>query len=83
MDIRAFWGREIGGLKTTFIMNIYNLFNRKNERLVYSDTGRANYTLPITSSPPLYAVNTREEYIIRPDFYASPRSFKIGVRLTF
>ena len=83
MDIRAFWGREIGGLKTTFIMNIYNLFNRKNERLVYSDTGRANYTFPITSSPPTYAVNTREEYIIRPDFYASPRSFKIGVRLTF
>jgi len=83
VDIRAFYGREIGGLKTSFILNIYNLFDRKNERLVYTDTGRADYTLNIIDSAPLYAVNTADEYIIRPDFYTSPRSYKLGVRVTF
>lgn len=73
------------GMKYTFFIRAYNVFDRLNERDVFSDTGRAGYTLA-----PLYVgglrprgINTLEEYFIRPDFYSEPRRVQLGLELGF
>ena len=61
-------------------INIYNLFDTQNELTVYNDTGRSTYTLLPTYTPQISGpgFNTLDEYLVRPDFYSSPRQVKIG-----
>ena len=71
--------------KLSVQINIYNLFDRRNEEIVYNDTGRSTYSLLPTytaqfSGP---ALNTLEEYLLRPNYYSSPRQIKIGLNLSF
>jgi len=72
--------QEIG-----FFLRVYNLFDRLNERHVYSDTGRATY-----STEPLYfggvrprGLNTLQDYYIRPNFYSEPRLVQLGLEVGF
>jgi outer membrane receptor for ferrienterochelin and colicin len=74
-----------GGLEYSFFTRIYNLLDRLNEKNVFTDTGRAGYTLA-----PLYVgglrprgLNTLDQYFIRPDFYSEPRRVQIGLELRF
>ena len=83
LDMRMFKAIEIAGLKATLFLNVYNLFDRRNERNVYPDTGRANYTLISTYTQQDQGLNTLDEYLQRPDFYTPPRSFKLGFRIAF
>ena len=67
-------------------MNVYNLFDFRNELTVFSDTGRSTYSLvptytPQYSSPTAY--NSLDQYLIRPDYYSSPRQIKIGLSVSF
>ena len=61
-------------------INIYNFFDTQNELTVYNDTGRSTYTLLPTYTPQISGpgFNTLDEYLVRPDFYSSPRQVKIG-----
>ena len=65
-------------------INIYNLFDVRNEETVYNDTGRSTYSLLPTytaqySGP---ALNTLEEYLVRPHYYSAPRQIKIGLSVS-
>jgi outer membrane receptor protein involved in Fe transport len=63
----------------SFFLKIYNLFDTANEMDVFSDTGRAGYSLELTrSQEPPKGVNTLQEYYSRPDFYSAPRQIVIG-----
>lgn len=65
-------------------LKIYNVFDTRNEPVVFTDTGRAGTTLELTraqSAP--RGVNTLEEYFTRPDFYSSPRQVNIGFNFSF
>ncbi|RMF58291.1 MAG: TonB-dependent receptor [Calditrichaeota bacterium] len=62
--------------KWTLFAKIYNLLDRRNEQNVYSDTGRATYT--ITSG-----AFADPEYIVRPDFYTQPRRVQLGFSWEF
>lgn len=63
---------------------IYNLFDTANEIEVFTDTGRAGYTLELTRAQEApRGVNTLEEYFTRPDFYSSPRQIIIGASISF
>ena len=69
----------------SLFLKIYNLLDRLNERDVFSDTGRADY-----STEPLYfgagrprGLNTLEDYYIRPNFYSAPRRIQIGLEVGF
>ena len=66
-------------------INIYNLFDIRNELTVYNDTGRSTYTLLPTYTPQIRGpgFNTLDEYLVRPDFYSSPRQIKVGFSLRF
>ena len=65
-------------------LKVFNLFDTDNELEVFSDTGRAGYTLELTraqESP--RGVNTLEEFFTRPDFYSAPRQIVLGASLEF
>ncbi len=82
VDLRAakdfiFWKRRFN-----VFLKIYNLFDRKNELDVYSDTGRAGYSLVSHYIGERNAhVNTLEEWLKRPDFYSEPRKIFLGLEI--
>ena len=65
-------------------INVYNLFDIRNELTVYNDTGRSSYTLLSTYTPQISGpgFNTLDQYLTRPDFYSSPRQVKIGFSIS-
>jgi outer membrane receptor protein involved in Fe transport len=72
---------------STYAMNIfvkvYNLFDTKNELDVFSDTGRAGYSLEANYAGQPRGINTIQEYFTRPDFYSAPRQVIVGVGFSF
>ncbi len=84
-DIYAFKNFKLGRLRYSVYARILNVFDRLNELEVFTDTGRANYTLA-----PIYVgglrprgLNTLEDYYIRPDFYSPPRQVQVGMSVEF
>lgn len=82
IDLRAYYNFKLSDLKLSMFLNIYNLTDRMNELDVYTDTGRASYSL-IPSPGVIRGVNTLEEYLIRPNYYSAPRYFTVGVSVGF
>jgi len=65
-------------------LKVFNLFDTANELEVFSDTGRAGYTLELTRAQQQpRGVNTLEEFFTRPDFYSAPRQIVLGASLEF
>ncbi|MGE5401098.1 MAG: TonB-dependent receptor [Ignavibacteriales bacterium] len=65
-------------------LKIYNLFDSANELNVFSDTGRAGYTLDLTrAQAEPRGVNTIQQYFTRPDFYSAPRQVILGATINF
>ena len=82
-DLRAHKVFKIGGLEYSIFLKVYNLFDLKNEIKIYSDTGRAGYTLAYRYAGMVRGVNTLEEYFNRPDYYSEPRRVILGMSLGF
>ena len=85
VDLYTYKNIRLNNLRFTLFMRVYNLFDRMNEINVFSDTGRAGYSLA-----PLYVgglrprgLNTLDEYYMRPDFYSAPREINIGFSIDF
>ncbi len=83
VDFRAHYDLRFHRLRTSFFFFIYNLFDRKNELLVYTDTGRATYTLVPQYTGNTLFPNTLQEYLNRPDYFSAPREIKMGVAVYF
>jgi len=83
VDLRAHYDFEIKGLRTSLFLLIYNLLDRKNELLVYTDTGRATYTLVPQYTGDTRFPNTLKDYLTRPDYFSAPREVKTGVVIYF
>ena len=65
-------------------LKVFNLFDNANELEVFTDTGRAGYTLELTrSTQQPRGVNTTKEYFTRPDFYSAPRQIVLGASVEF
>ncbi|MDW7679807.1 MAG: TonB-dependent receptor [bacterium] len=79
LDLRLFKRVKIWNMNYVFFVKVYNLMDRKNEINVYSDTGRAGYSLisKYVGERRAY-VNTLDEWLKRPDFYSEPRKVFIG-----
>ena len=91
VDMRIHKTFRIGSLHYVVYAKVYNLFDQRNEKYIYTDTGRAGYTYINRSSQepqiePHYGeagVKTWEEYYHRPHYYTAPRSVKIGLSIDF
>ncbi|MEJ2635408.1 MAG: TonB-dependent receptor [Calditrichia bacterium] len=61
-------------------LKVYNVFDRKNEMDVYTDTGRAGYSLVSQFlGDRVGHINTLNEWLQRPDFYSEPRRIFVGI----
>ncbi len=69
-----------GGLEPGLFLRVYNLFDTANVQNVYTDTGLPTPNLRYYSGAAL-GLNTRDEFLQRPDFYAAPRLVQFGVSL--
>lgn len=75
---------KLMGLNLSVFAKIYNLFDTANEDNVFTDTGRAGYTLQLTQPQAApRGVNTLAQFYTRPDFYSSPRQIIIGAQIDF
>ncbi len=80
-DIKAHKDLKFVNAKYSVFIKVFNILDRKNELLVYSDTGRAGHTIrPRTS---VKGVNTLNDFRNRPDFYSEPRRIILGASVGF
>ena len=83
-DLRAHVSLKTVGFRYSVFLKIYNLLDRKNEVNVYSDTGRAGYTLAVARHVgTIRGINTVEEWFNRPNFYSEPRRVIVGFSMGF
>lgn len=69
----------------TLFMNVYNVFDFRDETSVYSDTGSASYTTSPGSDEPYNEnrIGTVEAWVTRPDWYTTPRQVQAGIQIGF
>ncbi|MCF7886777.1 MAG: TonB-dependent receptor, partial [Candidatus Marinimicrobia bacterium] len=87
-DFRMYKYFNIGNSSFKLIFKVYNLFDRKNERYVFNDTGRAGSSLVPTyagqsikehsDNPAIHSLN---DWLYRPTYYSNPR--QILLRLVY
>ena len=70
-------------LRFSLFCNIYNLLDRRNEKYVYSDTGKADYSLLQLRTEDQPGPNTVDEYFTRPYYFTAPRSIRAGIAVSF
>ena len=73
------------GFNLSVFAKIYNLFDTPNEVNVFTDTGRAGYTLQLIQQQSTIprGVNTLAQFYTRPDYYSSPRQVIVGAQIDF
>jgi outer membrane receptor for ferrienterochelin and colicin len=64
--------------KLTLFLKVYNLFDTRNEINVYTDTGRAGYSLISQYTPEQQGANTLTEFLTNPTYYSEPRRIILG-----
>ncbi|MEA3431107.1 MAG: TonB-dependent receptor [candidate division WOR-3 bacterium] len=70
---------KIGKAIASFTIRILNIFDTKNEEGVFTDTGRATYTL----EERIAGADADPNWFVRPDFYSEPRQIQMGASLRF
>jgi len=86
VDLNMHRDVEFAGLHWTVFAKIYNALNIQNERRVFSDTGRATYSLIPTYTPDngnIYGRHSLADWLTRPNYFSSPRQFRIGFSTSF
>jgi hypothetical protein len=89
LDARLFKNIQIGSVRVQLFAKAFNLLDRKNERFVFSDTGRADRTLnignvhaPWEPGYGLPGIHDLDEWNARPHYFSPPREVRIGASLT-
>ncbi|MFQ5706491.1 MAG: TonB-dependent receptor [bacterium] len=83
VDLYASKNFKLMGLNYSLFLRVFNLTDRRNELQVYTDTGRAGFTVDIFSSGEPRGINSLNEFIVRPDFYSAPRRVETGLSVSF
>jgi outer membrane receptor protein involved in Fe transport len=82
-DIRARKNFKVGAFIFSPFFKIYNLFDARNVKRVFTSTGRADFTSDILYAGRVQGVNTLEAWFNRPDFFVEPRRIQLGVDIAF
>jgi hypothetical protein len=74
------------GLRLGIFMNVYNLFDIRDNLNVYSDTGSADYTTQVNAATQPYdskRVGTVSDWMRQPSWYTGPRQIQAGLSVGF
>ncbi|MCG3121369.1 MAG: Vitamin B12 transporter BtuB [bacterium] len=83
-DLRLSKTLRLAGMEMVLLGNVYNLFDRRNEINVYTDTGRATNSTTYTEvRTATINNNTAEEYLRQPDRFSEPREVQLGLKVSF
>jgi len=83
-DLRLSKEFRFGRYRFEIFTNIYNIFDRRNVNHVFTDTGRADYTLEgINQQHRVVAISDVDEYFAQPGMFAPPRQIQWGITLGF
>jgi outer membrane receptor protein involved in Fe transport len=75
---------QLYGYQCSLFLKVYNVFDTPGEIDIFSDTGRAGYTLELTRAQQApRGANTVQDFFMRPDFYLAPRQIVVGTTLSF
>ena len=77
---------KLSGVHMNIFLNIYNLFDSRDETFVYTDTGTAEYTTTVRIEEIPYEsgrVGSLDSYVMRPEWYTAPRQIQVGFSLGF
>jgi outer membrane receptor protein involved in Fe transport len=80
-DLKVHKTLSIARQTVRVFLKVYNIFDRRNEEDVYSDTGRAGYTLVESRLDENYL--NKDNFYSRPDFYSEPRQIRMGLSYRF
>ncbi len=73
-DVRAFKSLRLGSMKTTFFVDITNLFNKRNILNVFNNSGKPDFS----TNP-----NTSPENMHRPHYFGPMRRVTVGLEVGF
>ncbi len=82
VDLYATKYLHVFGYPLNIFAKVYNIFDTRNELDVFTDTGRAGYSLEANYTGAPRGINTIEEYYVRPEFYSAPRQIVVGLGLS-
>ncbi len=92
LDLRVFKNLRASKIDFVLFLKVFNVFDKRNERFVFDDTGRSGYTFVNRTLEETEAfkrhygepgVHTWSEYQVRPSYYSAPRSAQVGVSVEF
>ncbi len=83
VDVYATKYLDVFGYPLNVFAKVYNVFDTRNELDVFSDTGRAGYSVEANYSGAPRGVNTIEEFYVRPEYYSAPRQIVVGMGVSF
>ncbi|MBN2009630.1 TonB-dependent receptor [candidate division KSB1 bacterium] len=88
LDLRISKPVRLFGIRTTFMLNVFNLLDTRNARQVYADTGRPDFTIDgrnfIDRQRGLdIEISDVGEYYNRPTYYYPPRLIQVGLGVGF
>jgi hypothetical protein len=83
VDLRIGKRFNLNKFTTELYLNITNLFDIRNARNVYTDSGQPDYTLAgYTQADRIIEISDLNEYFARPDYYSPPRFIQLGFRIS-
>lgn len=92
VDLLAEKSISLFDIRWNLFLKVFNLFDTRNERVVYFDTGRATYSLFQNSggtkttqelSETIPGIHSPAEYFQRPNYFYPPREVRLGVSMEF
>lgn len=86
VDLRLFKNFTLEPLTFSVFLKVFNLFDRRNEIDIYTQTGRATATpaqVGLLGVGGGNRVNSVATYLIRPDYYSEPREIQIGLEINY
>jgi hypothetical protein len=69
---------KLSGLRASVYARVFNLLDTRNEVGIYGDTGRAFPNLRFFPGES-QGLNTKDEFLRRPDYFSAPREVTVGL----
>jgi outer membrane receptor protein involved in Fe transport len=88
LDMRLFKNFSLSNIGFELFLKVYNVLDQRNERYIFNDTGRSEYTFINRSLQETEGfkahygesgVHTWDEYFTRPDYFSPPRLITLGL----